>query len=102
MKISIQDLMARSGVAFGTSGARGLATAMTDSGFVTPTRRGFLQYLESTGELKRADERGGGRRRSSTEHGPRDGRRVSRGGRPGLSRGELRQGPVAGRRVVRA
>jgi phosphomannomutase len=31
MKISIQELMARSGVAFGTSGARGLATAMTDS-----------------------------------------------------------------------
>ena len=30
MKVSIQELMARSGVAFGTSGARGLATAMTD------------------------------------------------------------------------
>ncbi|HEY4414185.1 MAG TPA: phosphomannomutase [Verrucomicrobiae bacterium] len=56
MKISIQELMARSGVAFGTSGARGLATAMTDSVCYAYTR-GFLQYLESIGELKRAGER---------------------------------------------
>jgi len=55
MKISIQELMVRSGVAFGTSGARGLATAMTDSVCYAYTR-GFLQYLESTGELKRAGE----------------------------------------------
>ncbi|MDR3459250.1 MAG: phosphomannomutase [Verrucomicrobiae bacterium] len=53
MKISIQDLMARSGVAFGTSGARGLATAMTDAVCYAYTR-GFLQYLEGAGELKRA------------------------------------------------
>ncbi|MGA2868170.1 MAG: phosphomannomutase [Verrucomicrobiota bacterium] len=52
MKISIQELMARSGVAFGTSGARGLASAMTDSVCYLYTR-GFLQYLESTGELSR-------------------------------------------------
>ncbi len=52
MKISIQELMARSGVAFGTSGARGLATAMTDSVCYLYTR-GFLQYLEATGELQR-------------------------------------------------
>ncbi len=52
MKLNIQELMARSGVAFGTSGARGLATAMTDSVCYVYTR-GFLQYLESTGELKR-------------------------------------------------
>jgi phosphomannomutase len=52
MKISIQELMARSGVAFGTSGARGLATAMTDSVCCAYTK-GFLQYLESIGELKR-------------------------------------------------
>jgi phosphomannomutase len=52
VKISIQELMARSGVAFGTSGARGLATAMTDSVCYAYTR-GFLQYLESAGELKR-------------------------------------------------
>lgn len=48
--------MARSGVAFGTSGARGLATAMTDSVCYAYTK-GFLQYLESIGEIKRASER---------------------------------------------
>ena len=52
MKVSIQELMARSGVAFGTSGARGLATAMTDSVCYAYTK-GFLQYLESAGQLKR-------------------------------------------------
>jgi phosphomannomutase len=56
VKISIQDLMARSGVAFGTSGARGLATAMTDS-VCYAYATGFLQYLESIGEIKRAGER---------------------------------------------
>ncbi len=56
MKISIQELMARSGVAFGTSGARGLATAMTDS-VCYAYAKGFLQYLESIGEIKRAGER---------------------------------------------
>jgi phosphomannomutase len=55
MKISIQELMARSGVAFGTSGARGLATAMTDRVCYAYTK-GFLQYLESIGELRRAGE----------------------------------------------
>jgi phosphomannomutase len=55
MKISIQELMARSGVAFGTSGARGLATAMTDSVCYAYTK-GFLQYLESAGDLRRAGE----------------------------------------------
>ena len=56
MKISIQDLMASSGVAFGTSGARGLATAMTDQVCYAYTK-GFLQYLEGVGELKRDGER---------------------------------------------
>ena len=56
MKISIQDLMARSGVAFGTSGARGLATAMTDAVCYAYTR-GFLQYLESIGEIRCAGAR---------------------------------------------
>jgi len=56
MKISIQELMARSGVAFGTSGARGLATAMTDQVCYAYTK-GFLLYLEGIGELKRAGER---------------------------------------------
>src|ERR1019366_5993691 len=55
MKISIQDLMSRSGVAFGTSGARGLATAMMDS-VCYAYAKGFLQYLESTGEIKHAGE----------------------------------------------
>ena len=56
MKISISELMARSGVAFGTSGARGLATEMTDRVCYAYTK-GFLQYLENVGELKRAGER---------------------------------------------
>jgi phosphomannomutase len=56
MKVSIQELMARSGVAFGTSGARGLATAMTDS-VCYAYAKGFLQYLESIGEIKHAAER---------------------------------------------
>jgi phosphomannomutase len=67
MKISIQDLMTQSGVAFGTSGARGLATAMTDK-VCYAYAKGFLQYLESIGEIKRAGERvaGGGDFRPST------------------------------------
>ena len=56
MKISIEELMARSGVVFGTSGARGLATEMTDLVCYAYTR-GFLQYLESIGEIHRAGER---------------------------------------------
>jgi phosphomannomutase len=56
MKISIQELMVKSGVAFGTSGARGLATAMTDA-VCYAYAKGFLQYLESIGEIKRAGER---------------------------------------------
>ena len=56
MKISISELMARSGVAFGTSGARGLAAAMTDRVCYAYTR-GFLQYLQGIGELRRAGER---------------------------------------------
>lgn len=55
MKLSIRELMTSSGVAFGTSGARGLATAMTDLVCYAYTK-GFLQYLESIGELKRAGE----------------------------------------------
>ncbi len=55
MKKSIQELMLNSGVAFGTSGARGLATAMTDLVCYAYTK-GFLQYLESCGQLKRAGE----------------------------------------------
>ena len=56
MKISIQEIMVRSGVAFGTSGARGLATAMTDS-VCYAYAKGFLQHLESIGEIRRAGER---------------------------------------------
>jgi phosphomannomutase len=52
MRVSIQDVMAKSGVKFGTSGARGLAVEMTDAVCYTYTR-GFLQYLEATGDLKR-------------------------------------------------
>lgn len=55
MKISIRELMVRSGVTFGTSGARGLATAMTDAVCYAYTK-GFLQYLESIGELRQRGE----------------------------------------------
>ncbi|MCD6394417.1 MAG: phosphomannomutase, partial [Planctomycetes bacterium] len=50
MEIKIQDLMAGSGVGFGTSGARGLADDMTDFVCYAYTK-GFLQYLESAGEI---------------------------------------------------
>jgi phosphomannomutase len=56
MKFSIQELMNHSGVAFGTSGARGLAITMTDL-VCYAYARAFLQYLEYIGELKRAGER---------------------------------------------
>jgi len=51
-KVSIAEVMDRSGVAFGTSGARGLVTAMTDEVCYTYTR-GFLQYLEREREIQR-------------------------------------------------
>lgn len=51
MRISIQDLMARCGVKFGTSGARGLAADMTDRVCYAYTK-GFLQYLQAIGDVK--------------------------------------------------
>lgn len=53
MRMSVADIMARSGVTFGTSGARGLAEAMTDQ-VCYAYARGFLQYLQSIGELTAA------------------------------------------------
>ena len=55
MEFVINDLMQSSGVKFGTSGARGLAVEMTDVVCYTYTR-GFLQYLERTGELTKSGE----------------------------------------------
>jgi phosphomannomutase len=52
MEVKLQDLMISSGVKFGTSGARGLADGMTDFVCYVYTK-GFLQYLESIGELKK-------------------------------------------------
>ncbi len=49
MKTNLRELMAASGVAFGTSGARGLADAMTDLVCYAYTT-GFLQHLESRGK----------------------------------------------------
>jgi phosphomannomutase len=46
MKISVRQLMETSGVKFGTSGARGLASDMTDLVCHVYTQ-GFLQYLSS-------------------------------------------------------
>jgi phosphomannomutase len=47
---TVRDLMEESGVAFGTSGARGLVTAMTDRVCYGYTR-GFLSYLADVGEF---------------------------------------------------
>ena len=58
--------MAQSGVAFGTSGARGLATAMTDQVCYAYTK-GFLQYLESIGEISGKRVAVGGDFRPSTD-----------------------------------
>ncbi|VGO20516.1 phosphomannomutase [Pontiella sulfatireligans] len=55
MEIKINDLMQQSGVKFGTSGARGLAVEMTDQVCYTYAK-GFLQYLEESGELKKNGE----------------------------------------------
>jgi phosphomannomutase len=52
--ILIADLMAQSGVGFGTSGARGLADAMTDRVCYLYTV-GFLQYLERCGAIRPGD-----------------------------------------------
>jgi phosphomannomutase len=48
--ISIADLMAQSGVAFGTSGARGLVSAMTDRVCFAYTAA-FLQHLSAIGQF---------------------------------------------------
>ena len=53
--ITIADLMSESGVGFGTSGARGLAEAMTDRVCYAYTI-GFLQYLEKSGQIRPGDE----------------------------------------------
>jgi len=48
---AISDLMAISGVGFGTSGARGLADAMSDRVCYLYTL-GFLQYLKKGGAIR--------------------------------------------------
>jgi phosphomannomutase len=50
-RVRISDLMARSGVGFGTSGARGRVIDMTPPVCYAYTR-GFLQHLESGGALE--------------------------------------------------
>jgi phosphomannomutase len=50
MTTTVRDLMEESGVAFGTSGARGPVTAMTDRVCYGYTR-GFLSYLAEIGEF---------------------------------------------------
>ena len=52
---AVRDLMQESGVAFGTSGARGLTTAMTDRVCYGYTA-GFLSYLREIGEFARGYE----------------------------------------------
>ena len=53
MKLRISELAFRSGVKFGTSGARGLADEMSDLVCYAYTV-GFLQYLRAHGELPTA------------------------------------------------
>ena len=53
--ILITELMSQSGVGFGTSGARGLADAMTDRVCYSYTV-GFLQYLEKAGVIRPGDQ----------------------------------------------
>ena len=48
--VNISDLMAQSGVAFGTSGARGPVVAMTDA-VCFAYAAGFLQHMASLGEF---------------------------------------------------
>jgi len=50
METEIKQLMAETGVGFGTSGARGLAAEMTDR-VCYAYATGFLQYLQDIGEL---------------------------------------------------
>jgi phosphomannomutase len=50
-QITVKDLMDESGVAFGTSGARGTVAAMTDRVCYGYTR-GFLSYLSGLGEFQ--------------------------------------------------
>jgi len=52
--ISIDELMGSSGVSFGTSGARGLATAMTDRVCYAYTAA-FLEHLRALGEIRAGD-----------------------------------------------
>ena len=55
MEISISELMKRSGVGFGTSGARGLVEAMSDEVCYLYTVA-FLQYLQADGQIKQGCE----------------------------------------------
>lgn len=55
MQFVIKEVMQSSGVKFGTSGARGLAAEMTDQVCYTYTK-GFLQYLEQSGEIGKKGE----------------------------------------------
>jgi len=66
-KIKIDDLMAESGVKFGTSGARGLVRDMTDE-VCYAYSLGFIQYLEQAGEISSGETISvGGDLRSSTD-----------------------------------
>ncbi|KPF90738.1 phosphomannomutase [Novosphingobium sp. AAP83] len=53
-KVTVADLMATSGVPFGTSGVRGLADAMTDR-LCHAYATAFLQYLQNIGEFAAGD-----------------------------------------------
>ena len=53
--VNVAELMAQSGVGFGTSGARGLVVDMTDRVCYAYTL-GFLQYLRDSGRLQRGSQ----------------------------------------------
>ena len=63
--VTLGELMQKSGVQFGTSGARGLVTQLTDRVAYAYTG-GFLQYLEKIGAIHEKIVAVAGDRRSST------------------------------------
>lgn len=66
-QLAIEEIMQRSGVAFGTSGARGLVSAMTDE-VCSAYARGFLAWLRARGGIAAGSTVAiGGDRRPSTE-----------------------------------
>lgn len=80
--VLVEDVMAECGVAFGTSGARGLATAMTDRICYIYTAA-FLQHLEVSGQVVHA----GGEVVIGGDYRPSTGRIMTAAARAAADRG---------------